>query len=443
MSELAQEQVQQVAAEQPDPVEAQVTPEPQEYIAPPVESGNIDEIRPVPRINVQAFCETDGVAQTMSVSGKDRRMSKAHLNVSMGGIPAAVEYYQTSPTPNLIVVESTLSGQDLMNDLFRLAEVCDAETKVVIVGHKNDIAMYRELKANGVSEYLIAPISMADIMGTISEIFVDPDKGALGKIVAFIGAKGGVGSSTICHNAAWAISNSYKTDVVLADTDLAFGTANINLDQDPPQGISEAVFSPDRVDDILLDRLLAKCAEHLSLLAAPSTLDKTYDFHADAFTGILEVAQSSTPSVIVDLPHQWNGWTKQVLMMADEIVLTANPELANLRNAKNLIDTIISIRPNDKQPILVMNQVGVPKRPEISVADFTEPLGMEPAAIVPFDPALFGMAANNGQMISEADAKSPVAETFDYLAQLLTGKAELRTEKKGSFDFLSKLKLKR
>jgi len=288
-----------------------------------------------------------------------------------------------------------------------------------------------------------SPISMADVMNTISDIFVNPENDALGKIIAFVGAKGGVGSSTICHNVAWSISNNFKSDVVLADLDLAFGTANINLDQDPTMGIAEAVFSPDRVDDILLDRLLAKCAEHLSLLAAPSTLERTYDFDPNAFSNILEVAQRSTPCVTVDLPHQWNGWTKQVLSTADEVVIIANPELANLRNAKNLIDTITDLRPNDVAPRLVMNQVGVPKRPEIAIADFCGPLGIEPSAVIPFDPALFGNAANNGQMISEVDAKHPTSEIFDVLAQVLTGKAELKTEKKRALGFLSKLKLKR
>jgi len=280
-------------------------------------------------------------------------------------------------------------------------------------------------------------------MNTISDIFVNPENDALGKIIAFVGAKGGVGSSTICHNVAWSISNNFKSDVVLADLDLAFGTANINLDQDPTMGIAEAVFSPDRVDDILLDRLLAKCAEHLSLLAAPSNLDRIYDFDANAFSGVLEVAQRSTPSVIVDLPHQWSGWTRQVLSMADEIVITACPELANLRNAKNLLDTIATLRPNDRQPLLIMNQVGVPKRPEIGVADFANPLGVDPAAIIPFDPALFGTASNNGQMISESDPKHATSEIFDHLAQVLTGKAELKTEKKSALSFLSKLKIGR
>ena len=407
---------------------------------PAVDKGDVADIRPIPRITIQSFCESEPVRQTLELAAGDRRMARAHVAVQMGGIPGAVEYYAAAPTPNLIIVESSLRDEALISELGRLASVCDGDTKVIVIGNYNDIVMYRELIGHGVSEYLISPVSMADIMTAISSIFSESENGVLGRMIAFIGAKGGSGSSTICHNVAWAVSSTFQNEVVLADLDLPFGTANINLDQDPTLGIADAVFSPDRVDDILLDRLLAKCAEHLSLLAAPSSLERTYDFDANAFGQILEVAQRGAPCVIVDMPHQWNGWTRQVLSAADEIVITAVPELANLRNAKNLIDTIGDIRPNDPKPKLIMNQVGMPKRPEISVNDFSNALEVEPLAVVPFEPALFGTAANNGQMISEADAKSPVSDQMISIAQLLTGRAEPKVEKKSALSFLKKLK---
>ncbi len=408
-----------------------------------VTKGTMSEVRPIPRITIQAFCETDAVRQTLEMAASDRRMSRAHVSVNTGGILGAVDFYGTAPTPNLIIIESSSTGDSLMSDLGQLAGVCDATTKVIVIGHFNDILMYRELIASGISEYLVAPVSMADIMLAISNIFTSEENGPLGRMIAFVGAKGGAGSSTICHNIAWTISSSYKNDVVLADLDLAFGTANMNLDQDPTQGIADAVFSPDRVDDILLDRLLAKCAEHLSLLAAPSTLERTYDFDAHAFSSILEVAQRGAPCVAVDIPNQWNGWTKQVLAAADEVVIVAEPELANLRNAKNLVDTITEIRPNDTLPRLVMNKVGVQKRPEISINDFSNALGVEPIAVIPFEPALFGAASNNGQMISEADAKSPITETMQTVSQILTGKAEVRSKKKSGFSLFKNLKRKK
>src|SRR5690606_25441194 len=121
-----------------------------------------------------------------------------------------------------------------------------------------------------ISEYIVAPVTMADVISVISSIYVDPNAAPIGRSIAFIGAKGGVGSSTIAHNIGWTMSSLVSSELVVADLDLAFGTANINFDQDPAQGIAEAVCSPERIDEVHLDRLLAQCAERLSLLAAPA-----------------------------------------------------------------------------------------------------------------------------------------------------------------------------
>ena len=145
-----------------------------------------------------------------------------------------------------------------MRPLAELASHCDPSTKVVVIGHYNDVWLYRELIRSGVSEYVVAPISMADIVSVIASIFVDPEAEPIGRSIAFIGAKGGVGSSTIAHNVAWTMSKLFASEVVVADLDLPFGTANINFDQDPAQGIAEAVFAPERVDEVYLDRLLAQ-----------------------------------------------------------------------------------------------------------------------------------------------------------------------------------------
>ena len=402
------------------------------------------ELRPVPRISIQAFCETEGVAAPVERVAADRRMAKAHLKVHMGGIATAIEFYHQAQTPNLIIVESREEPKQLIAALTRLSEVCDPTSKVVVIGHYNDVGLYRELIRYGISEYIVAPVSMADILSVISTIFVDPDAAPIGKSIAFIGAKGGVGSSTLAHNVGWAMSTLFASEVLVADLDLAFGTAIINFDQDPAQGIAEAVFSPERIDEVYLDRLLAQCAERLSLLAAPSMLDRTYDFDPEAFSQIIEVAQRTAPLIVLDVPHVWNGWSKNVLTQADEVVITATPELANLRNTKNLIDTLKKLRPNDPPPKLVINQTGVPKRPEISAADFAEPLDLTPMAAIPFDPALFGNSANNGRMLGEMDPQHAIVKIVSEMAHVLTGRSEIKSRKKpGISDILTRLKLRK
>ena len=380
-------------------------------------------IAPAPRIVVEAFCETVESAAAVQAAGEDRRLDKAHVKIQMGGIGAAIEAYRNSPTPNVILIETDARATDILSGLDTLAEVCDSGTRVVVMGRVNDVTLYRELTRRGVSEYLMTPVNTIDVVRAICHLFSAPDAKPVGRIVAVVGAKGGVGASTVAHNVAWAIGRDLTIESVVADLDLPFGTAGLDYNQDPPQGIADAVFSPDRVDTAFVDRLLSKCTDHLSLLAAPATLERVYDFGAEAFDSILDSLRATIPCVVLDVPHQWAGWTKRLLISADEILVVAGPDLANLRNAKNLIDLLRASRPHDHRPRYCLNQVGVPKRPEITAADFSKALDFDPIATIPFEPQVFGTAANNGQMIAEFSPGHRASQMFRALAQGLMGRA--------------------
>ncbi|HXF88798.1 MAG TPA: AAA family ATPase [Xanthobacteraceae bacterium] len=390
-----------------------------------------EHIAPVPRVSIQAFCETVETAAAIQAAGEDRRMAKVHLKVQLGGAAAAVEAYRAAPTPNVIILETETQDNAIIAQLDELAEVCDADTRVIVVGQKNDINLYRELVRRGVSDYLITPVSSLDIVRAISGLFTASDAKPVGRLIAVVGAKGGVGASTVAHNIGWSVAHDLALDSVITDLDLAFGTAGLDYNQDPPQGIADAVFSPDRIDHAFVDRLLSKCTDHLSLLAAPATLERAYDFTAEAFDAIFDALRASTPCVVLDVPHQWTDWTRHTLVSADEILIVAAPDLANLRNAKNLFDFLRTARANDHRPFYCLNQVGVPKRPEIKPAEFAKALEDQPVAVIPFEPQLFGTAANNGQMIAEIAANGRAAETFRQLAQLLTGRSEGKKPRTG------------
>lgn len=400
--------------------------------------------RPIPRISIQAFCENPAMAEIVQIASEDRRLAKTHVSVHMGGVEAAVAHYQQNPTPNLIVIESTLPRDHIIAELDRLAESCDAGTKVIVVGHVNDIVLYRDLLRRGVSEYLIEPVSPLQLMEAISSLYNNPETEPVGHVYAFIGAKGGVGSSTVCHNAAWALSESLKSNVVIADLDLAFGTTGLDFNQDPVQGIADALSSPERLDEVLLDRLLTKCSEHLSIFAAPVVLDRDYDISVTGCDQVIDVVRQNVPYVAVDLPHTWTAWTKSVLFQADEVVITAAPDLANLRNAKNIVDLLQGARRNDSRPHLVMNMVNMPKRPEISVKEFESALDLKVMSVIDFDAETFGQAANNGQMIEEMSSRAKSAAAFHDIALAMTHRREIQQGKKTSAlaPLLEKLKIK-
>lgn len=391
---------------------------------PAAEAAGQEHIAPAPRISIQAFCESPETASVMRLACEDRRLGKAHFKIQMGGAAAAVEAYHGAPTPNVIVLEATDQRNAILAALDSLAEVCDAGTRVVVVGRLNDVVLYRELVRRGVSDYLLAPVEPIQVVRALCGLFSAPDAKPVGRIIAVVGAKGGVGASTIAHNVGWAIGRDLRLDSVVADLDLAFGTAGLDFNQDPPQGVADAVFSPERIDHAFVDRLLSKCSDHLSLLAAPATLDRVYDFGNDAFDSIFDALRTSVPCIVLDVPHQWTGWAQRALVGADDVLIVASPDLANLRNTKNMIDYLRAARPNDRRPFYCLNQVNVPKRPEIKPPDFAKAIDDQPAAIIPFEPAIFGTAANNGQMIAEVSAGHRTAETFRQLAQVLTGRSE-------------------
>jgi len=406
-------------------------------------TADAEHIAPAPRVSAQAFCETVETAASVQAAGEDRRLAKVHLQVKMGGIAAAVEAYRNAPTSNVIIIESENPGADLMGGLDALAEVCDAGTRVLVIGHHNDVLLYRELLRRGISDYLISPVGALDVVRSVCGLFSAPDAKPVGRVIAVIGSKGGVGASTIAHNVSFSIARDLQLDTVVGDLDLGFGTAGLDFNQDPPQGIADAVFSPDRIDTAFIDRLLSKCTDQLSLLAAPATLDRVYDFASEAFDSIYDSLRASVPCTVLDVPHQWAGWTKHTLIAADDILVVAAPDLANLRNTKNLLDLLRAARPNDRRPCCCLNQVGIPKRPEISPADFTKAIESEPVAVIPFDPQTFGTAANNGQMIAELSSSHRAAGSFRQLAQLLTGRPETKKGKAGLLSPLIERLMKR
>ncbi len=377
----------------------------------------------LPAISIQVFYERDETRLLMEVCERDRRMGRAKLQSHAGGIPAAIEYMRQNPTPNLLLIESTARSAQLLSEIDKLAEHCDESVKVMVIGAINDIALYRQLVARGVSEYMVPPFQPLQILRTISGLFADPDAPFVGKQISVVGAKGGVGASTIAHNLAWALAETTKVNTTLVDLDLSFGTTALDFNQEPTQTVADALLQPERADDAVIERLLAKASDRLSLFTAPASIGQIMDIPDESYLSVIEVVRRNVPYLVLDLPHVWSRWVQRTLVASDEVIIVCQPDLASLRNGKNYIDQLKAARPNDTPPRLIINMSGVPKRPEIPVKDFGAAIGVEPEVILPFEPELFGTAANNGQMISETDATARSSQAIDHLASLLTGRS--------------------
>lgn len=399
----------------------------------PMENAGGDAM--LPAISIKLFYEREDTAALMQLCAQDRRMGRATVECIPGGIAAAVADLRANATPNLLMVESSAQASQVIHEIDTLAEHCDEHVKVLVIGAVNDIPLYRQLVARGVSEYLVPPFQPLQIIRSISTLFADPDAPFLGKQISVVGAKGGVGASTIAHNLAWALAENTLVNTTLVDLDLSFGTTALDFNQDTPQTIADALLAPERADSAVIERLLARATERLSLFTAPANINQIIDIPDESYSMVIDSVRRNVPYMVLDLPHTWSHWVRNTLIASDEVVIVCQPDLASLRNGKNMIDQLKGHRVNDHAPRLVLNMCGVPKRPEIPVKDFAAAIGLDPEIIVPFEPEVFGMAANNGQMISETSPTAKSSVAIDQLACLMTGRAVHHAEK----SFIKKL----
>src|SRR5690625_3166093 len=332
----------------------------------------------IPHVAIHVFAESAEFAETWERAAGDRRLASAKAALHQGGLGAAIALYRTERSPDLIIAETALAEDEICLQLDALADLCRPGTKVIIIGRANDIQLYQRLLDMGVSAYLVTPVGIGSLIGSIAELYRDPRKAKIGRILAVVGAKGGVGTSTVAQSLALKLGLRHGADALLVDLDVAFGAGLLDNGFDRAQGLIEALRDPGRVDSEMLDRLTVRRATHLALLGAAADLNSGVQVEGPAIERVLDTARTHFRRIVLDVPHLWGPWVERLLMTADDVLIVSTPELASLANAALLIARLRALRPNESMPKLVLNQVGMPGRREISANDVSKALGLLP-----------------------------------------------------------------
>jgi pilus assembly protein CpaE len=366
-------------------------------------AGSEGAARCVPPVTIEAFCELESTRRLIESCAGDRRLAAAAVGVFDGGLSAAIERYHDQAAPSLVIVESGMRGRGLFDQLDELARVGEPETKIIVIGAVDDPALGRGLAESGVSDYLVPPVTPLSLMGVISRLFAEPDPSGDGKVVAFVSAKEGAGSSAIARNAAWCAAEILEAPAAIVDF------AHV-VRVERAVGPHEA--------EALLAQLSRARGERLALFSAPLATDVG---SAPDLCRIASRALTRQATLVaLDLPHLWPSWAHPSVVGADEVVVTATPDLESLRNAKQIFDVLRAARPNDPPPRLVLNQVGVPRRPEIPVKSFATFIGVEPTLVLPFDAGAFALEV--GETVVAAIGEEKVADGLVELAAALVGR---------------------
>ncbi|OAN48928.1 AAA family ATPase [Magnetospirillum moscoviense] len=377
----------------------------------------------IPKLTLDAFALSPATSAALEYLPGDRAFLRTTLAIQTGGIQAATAHYGRHPSPDILVVESGSDAEGLMAELEALAEMVEPGLKVVVIGTVNDIAIYRRLIGQGVADYLLAPVDGPTLAASVKALFRDPAAAPRGRLIATIGARGGAGASTVAHNVAWALADGAGQDVVLVDLDLAFGTAALAFNLEPRQSVAEALSQPDRLDGVLLDRFMVERGDHLKVLSTAGNLRDFPVVTVDAVEKLVDLARQSAPMVVLDLPHLWTDWTVALLAQADEVLVVARPDLASLRDCRNLLDQLSARRGGETGLRLVLNQRDAARKVQLTAADFQDTLKIKPTACLAYEPQAVGEAANAGQMIAESCGRNHrLSQAFTDLAATIAGR---------------------
>ena len=229
-------------------------------------------------------------------------------------------------------------------------------------------------------------------------------------------------------------------DLLVLDLDLAFGTAALSLNLQPLENVASALEQPDRLDEVLLDRYMTRVDDHLSVVAAPADLNGFQEPKLESFETLIRLASQMAAFVVLDLPHQWARWVHDVLLVANDVVVTAYPDLANLRDSKQFFENLAPRRGAEAPTRLVFNGVGRSKRTELSAKDFEGAMNVVPVATIPYNPGAFGSVLMSGELLSKGrKGGGGVARELSSLAQMVSGRQQ-PTKPKSAFSLFGRSK---
>jgi len=342
--------------------------------------------------------------------------------VRAGDLAIARKAIDPKAPPDLMLLDVSGSA-DPVAALGEIIQLCPRATRVLVIGSVNDVSLYRSLTSLGVIDYLVKPISGEVLHDALAALLDErgPSGGVQTRVTAFLGARGGIGTTSLAVATAWYFVHEFHQRAALIDLDLHFGTLALGLDLEPGRGLREALEHPERIDSLLISSAMSSASERLKVLAGEESLEESMHFHAEGFGPLFEILANDFDQLVIDLPRSLDDGSRHVISNVDSFLLVTDLSLAGLRDALRIMDLVKRIG-SKASPILVASQVGAPHRGEISQREFERGLGQSLDHVITYDPkAAVAMARHGKAMPAVARASKP-AEEILALAQRLSGR---------------------
>ena len=348
-------------------------------------------------------------------------------------LDAALRRIREGGTPRVLILDLSDSTAPIA-ELSAARSVGGADLKILALGTVNDVGLFRDLLAAGASDYLVKPVSRESLAIGLEKRGGSATGGpgaGLGQVIAFVGSRGGVGTTTAAVACAWLLSDKIKQNTVLVDLDLHFGTVALNLDSDPGSGLCEALEQPSRIDALFVDRATVKASDTLRILAAEAAVAETLMIDAGAIDVLLYELRRKFAWIVVDLPRWVTPTQRVVLGAASRVVIVCERSLAGLRDTIRLQTLMREHAPQTQ--VLLVESGASGERATVGKSEFEKAVGKSLDATLSHDAKSAGAATNAGQPLPVAAPRSPLVREIEQFVTTFAGSGE--TQKRKIFGF--------
>ena len=350
--------------------------------------------------------------------------------VNKGGLRNAVQSLSVSASPNILFVDLSESG-DPLNDINALAEVCEPGTIVIASGEVNDVRLYRDLVASGIQDYLLKPFSADQLRDSITHAQAvinapkvqDASTERAHVSVAVVGARGGVGASTVATSLAWLFGAKGSRSTALLDLDVHFGTGALCLDLEPGRGLTDAIENPGRIDGLFIERAMVRANENLAILSAEAPIHQPMLTDGSAFYQLQEEMRGSFEATVIDLPRSMLVQHPHLVNDVQAVVLVAELTLAGARDTIRILSWLKSNAPQSKV-MMVINRAGPGGSQELTQKDFESSIERKVDFVIPADQKTTSQAAKLGKTVAEMAKSTKTGAVLIELSEQLLSTAE-------------------
>lgn len=355
----------------------------------------------LPTATVDLFLRDSETTQSAKSLQDDWRFARVAISVEEGDVETAIKSYQDTKSPSLIIIETDTTDESFTSRLEALAEFCDEGTSAIVIGPVNDVNLYRSLTSMGVSDYLVKPVPVESLSDIIAENLIDKLGASGSRLIAVMGAKGGVGTSALTQGLAWGLSETLDQKTFLMDAAGGWSSLSVGMGFEPASTLYEAVRAAGDKDEDTLGRMFFKANDKLDVLSVGSDTMLETSVQAPQYEELIDLMMIKYPVVIVDLSSAIPSLKRTVINRAHEIILVTTPTLSSLRSTRSLLQEIKLLKGGDLSPVdLVVNMQGIMPSKEVPKKDIADSLDMTPSAYIPFDSKLFVGAENEGKKLT-------------------------------------------